>query len=482
MKNKPFLFLQVKRSIEKPGVSLFNRSYEKAFEPVKEAQMVRPEAEYFALNEFRAIGIQSGLDFDKGESIKVLDKSPNGWWFGKIGEHEGWIPSSYIGKREKSKNDVNSSASKPKRPEPPNVQSKPDQFGFQSDLASAIGSVTLQKTRETSRNSYVAIAAFEDNSEGILSLREGDVVEVVDQSEGEWWLVKLNDREGWAPSNYLKQYDGPQETRPKPPKPKASAKPKPPQKPSVKPSPHKYDKPVFPALPVLKPVIKIIPKEDKKPVDPVPAKKIGKLNTSLFESKIPLAPPQNQTDKQHSSPSKSVVASKTCVATASYTSQEEGGVSFTQGECFQFVQDSGSGWWLVKTKEGEEKWAPASYLEMKESTTGNTTEKKRATRREPPPPPNAKPTGSKPAKPVAPKPAKRDHKPPRPVPPKKTAGPSKQMCIAVATFADEEEASVSFQEGDTLEVLEQNDSGWWYVKTERDECGWAPSNFLRPAS
>jgi len=322
-----------------------------------------------------------------------------------------------------------------------------------------LGSVTLKKTQETAQNYYVAIASFEDNTEGVISLREGDIVEVLDQTEGEWWLVKLNNSEGWAPSSYLKTYEVPQENHSKPPKPKVTAKPKPPERPT-----HKYDKPAFPpvklvtkenrkpydkpAFPPVKPVseenkkpydkpafppVKVV-KEDKKPVSPVAPKRIGKLDTAMFESKIALRPSQFQTDnsKPHVTQSHSV--------------------------------------------------SPSKVSATRLSSAENTAEGNKPTRREPPPPPTAKQTGSKPPKPVPPKPVKRDPKPPRPAPPKKTTVPLKLMYVALATVADDDVASVSFQEGDLMEVLEQHDGGWWYVKTSNDECGWAPSNFLRPAS
>lgn len=292
----------------------------------------------------------------------------------------------------------------------------------------------MRKSKEISANYYVAVASFDDKTDGVISLREGDVVEVLDQSEGEWWLVKLNDREGWAPSSYLKIYDQPQESHSKPPKPKVSAKPKPPQRPT-----HKYDRPAFPPVKQLTkedrkpydkpafPPVKQVVKEDKKPVSPVTPKRIGKLDTTMFESKIPLMPPQFQTDNSHSV-------------------------------------------------------SPSKTSATRVSSVDNTTVGKKPARREPPPPPKAKQSGSKPVKPVPPKPPKRDPKPPRPAPPKKTTVPLKIMYVALATFADDDEASVSFQEGEIMEVLEENDGGWWYVKTSKDECGWAPSNYLRPCS
>ncbi len=53
---------------------------------------------------------------------------------------------------------------------------------------------------------YVAISAYEPESDEVLSLHEGEQVEVLDDAEEDWWLVRkfFNSREGWVPGQYLK--------------------------------------------------------------------------------------------------------------------------------------------------------------------------------------------------------------------------------------------------------------------------------------
>jgi uncharacterized protein YgiM (DUF1202 family) len=560
-------------------LSIANQSYEKSFEPVKDAALKNPEAEYFTIEEFRALGMQSGLDFDKGEAVEVLDKSPNGWWLGKIGGQEGWIPSSYVQKRVKIQKG-NSTAPKPDRPQPPSAKSvsevKPESSNmpyFKNDLTAALTSMTLKSSagQQSTKELYAAVSDFEDSSDGVVSLREGDVVEVKDKSEVEWWLVRMNGKEGWAPSSYLtkrEQKESPP-CRPKPPptknsielsstqkanakqagpppvpdtkpvpshktngkpalplvpntkptsSPKPSAKPTPPtvpsgkpvssRKASTKPAPPPVPntkpsfsqkpnvKPAIPTLPSAKPVPSLKPKSDSlqsqkhkhKPVFPLkpikkpspvmnrkddekPKKQIGKLNTALFESKLPMLTPQHDdkpnqpeilgkralptTAKPKNAPGKSTTSQ--CVAIATYTNTDKDDISFGEGEVFDFLDDSGSGWWLVKTREGQEKWAPASYLEMKTSTVDMATKNNIPVRRDPPKPP------------VKPDPLK------KPV----SSKPAKQLYVAMATFCEDDEASISFQEGDTMEVVEQDDGGWWMVKIG-DATGWAPSNYLQP--
>ncbi|KAI8458623.1 myosin I [Phakopsora pachyrhizi] len=50
---------------------------------------------------------------------------------------------------------------------------------------------------------YVAIGAFETEEEGEIGLSKGDVVEVIQEENNGWWLVKNGNKQGWAPSNYL---------------------------------------------------------------------------------------------------------------------------------------------------------------------------------------------------------------------------------------------------------------------------------------
>eukprot|EP00058_Branchiostoma_floridae_P018304 XP_002603793.1 hypothetical protein BRAFLDRAFT_86624 [Branchiostoma floridae] len=67
------------------------------------------EVEYVTLADFQAT-MQDGISFQEGEKLKVIEKSPSGWWFVTTGEAgtEGWAPASYIERRER-----------PKKPPPP---------------------------------------------------------------------------------------------------------------------------------------------------------------------------------------------------------------------------------------------------------------------------------------------------------------------------------------------------------------------------
>jgi len=36
------------------------------------------------------------LTFNKGQLIEVIKKKTNGWWMGKLGTSEGWVPSNFL--------------------------------------------------------------------------------------------------------------------------------------------------------------------------------------------------------------------------------------------------------------------------------------------------------------------------------------------------------------------------------------------------
>ncbi|KFZ08656.1 hypothetical protein V501_05860 [Pseudogymnoascus sp. VKM F-4519 (FW-2642)] len=83
---------------------------------------------------------------------------------------------------------------------------------------------------------FRAMYDFEGQSANELSFKKDEVVDIVQKENNGWWLAKINGREGWAPSAYLKE-----ETPPPPPPPSArpsaaNGKPKPPAPPAKRPA------------------------------------------------------------------------------------------------------------------------------------------------------------------------------------------------------------------------------------------------------
>ena len=57
--------------------------------------------------------------------------------------------------------------------------------------------------------------------------------------------------------------------------------------------------------------------------------------------------------------------------------------------------------------------------------------------------------------------------------------PSRKKYVVLQSFFAEERGEVSLEEGEEVDVLQKESSGWWYVKNDFCE-GWAPSAFLAP--
>lgn len=70
-------------------------------------------------------------------------------------------------------------------------------------------------------------------------------------------------------------------------------------------------------------------------------------------------------------------------------------------------------------------------------------------------------------------------RPTPPPPPPPPAEPPKQMYRAKFDF-NGQEGEMSLKKGDEVELIEENDNGWWLVKKDGEEA-WAPYNYLEPA-
>ncbi|KAM4636489.1 SH3 and PX domain-containing protein 2A isoform 3-T3 [Discoglossus pictus] len=76
------------------------------------------EVEYYTIAEFQSC-ISDGISFHGGQKADVVEKNSGGWWYVQIGEKEGWAPSSYIDKRKKPNlNRRTSTLTRPKVPPP----------------------------------------------------------------------------------------------------------------------------------------------------------------------------------------------------------------------------------------------------------------------------------------------------------------------------------------------------------------------------
>ena len=126
------------------------------------------------------------LSFVKGEEVEVIDSSNADWWYVSINGKEGYVPFTFLAKKEPS----------------PVTETKPPVVKKRSTPQP----VTKQPPKPAPRGGgkkrlYRALADYADEDGG-LSFHEGDLLELLDDSD-DWWFVKLGAVEGWAPSTYL---------------------------------------------------------------------------------------------------------------------------------------------------------------------------------------------------------------------------------------------------------------------------------------
>nr|XP_028586201.1 SH3 and PX domain-containing protein 2A isoform X4 [Podarcis muralis] len=132
------------------------------------------EVEYYTIAEFQSC-ISDGISFHGGQKAEVIDKNSGGWWYVQIGEKEGWAPASYIDKRKKPNlNRRTSTLTRPKVPPPaPPNKSKDSEEGT---VAGTISSGDAQDKQKYEEPEY-DVPAFGADSESELSQGEDGSLE-----------------------------------------------------------------------------------------------------------------------------------------------------------------------------------------------------------------------------------------------------------------------------------------------------------------
>ncbi|XP_061833158.2 SH3 and PX domain-containing protein 2A-like isoform X1 [Nerophis lumbriciformis] len=150
------------------------------------------------------------------------------------------------------------------------------------------------------------------------------------------------------------------------------------------------------------------------------------------------------------------------VAVANYERQENSEISLKAGETVDVIEKSESGWWFVSTAE-EQGWVPATYLDSQSGTrddsdlgtsrTGEVTKRRKAH-------------------------LKRLDR-------RWTLGgivnrqqSREEKYVTVQPYSSQGKDEVSFEKGVTVEVIQKNLEGWWYIRYLGSE-GWAPASYLK---
>ena len=326
------------------------------------------EAEYVTLSDYRAQGFNGGLSVEKGVSVHIIEKSPNGWWYCKTGENEGWVPSSYIERRERREKQVNQVTK-------PAVASRPAALG-----KTVIPKPTLPKPvvakpvatkpggkkpgvpkpvpgkRDAEGFNYIVICDYCDRDNLNISLKEGAQVKVLEKRDSGWWYVQSSGAEGWAPSTYLTEKPKPK--RPQPPSkvniPPITARQQANRPPPARPSP--------PARPTNPPSGRRrgaagppIPSRGQKPT--LPRKNnFGSVENLRVKPAVAL--------KQAHSIENLISRTQYYYVIADFSDEmNEDTLEIKQGERIEVTKRDEGGWWLAK-KGNQTGWVPSNYLEQ----------------------------------------------------------------------------------------------------------------------
>uniref|UniRef100_A0A3B4TLV1 SH3 and PX domain-containing protein 2A n=1 Tax=Seriola dumerili TaxID=41447 RepID=A0A3B4TLV1_SERDU len=150
------------------------------------------------------------------------------------------------------------------------------------------------------------------------------------------------------------------------------------------------------------------------------------------------------------------------VAVANYERQENSEISLKAGETVDVIEKSESGQWFVSTAE-EQGWVPATYLDSQNGTrddldlgtsrTGEVTKRRKAH-------------------------LKRLDR-------RWTLGgivnrqqSREEKYVTIQPYTSQGKDEVSFEKGVTVEVIQKNLEGWWYIRYLGKE-GWAPASYLK---
>ncbi|XP_043925041.1 SH3 and PX domain-containing protein 2B isoform X2 [Protopterus annectens] len=292
---------------------------------------------------------------------------------------------------------------------------------------------------------YVAVNDYEKQESTEIGLRVGQVVDVIEKNESGWWFVSTADEQGWVPATCLEAQDG--------------------------------------------------TLDDFQP-DEVPRRfwslprHVGRRRTlgDLY--------------------SYGWGREEKYVVIYPYSARDQDEINLERGNIVEIVQKNLEGWWKIRY-QGQEGWAPASYLKkangdaMAPRTTSGSTVSSNALDLDGYPRQHSSASRDREVlnnqkdqkselrfsafvdnKNKAPD--KRQRPPPRrdltiprglnlpkpPIPPQ-----VEEEYYTIADFQTTILDGISFSAGLKVEVVEKNSNGWWYIQIDEKE-GWAPATYI----
>ncbi|CAK8675641.1 unnamed protein product [Clavelina lepadiformis] len=284
------------------------------------------------------------LSVVSGQVVEVIEKHENGWWFVNDEEGErGWVPGVYLEKKDGSSEDLVTKQCQPGEGE-----------------------------------KYITTAKF-TGSQDEISFGVGVLVEVLQKNLEGWWLVSYKGKQGWAPASYLEK---PAE--------------------AVLRQTNKVE--VISSVRDLRGHRRSLPAETMRAIAPPSTVtcaavssarssprhlQLGKTNSDAHNSRIKTVaatfskssrkpqtpPPKKSSVKRKGSfaqkpqvppplpPAPDLIAEPVYeyVTTSSFSATIPHGISFKEEKKVKVIEKSPGDWWYIEL-DGEEGWAPASYI------------------------------------------------------------------------------------------------------------------------
>ncbi|XP_060624307.1 SH3 and PX domain-containing protein 2A isoform X2 [Anolis sagrei] len=152
------------------------------------------------------------------------------------------------------------------------------------------------------------------------------------------------------------------------------------------------------------------------------------------------------------------------VVVSNYEKQENSEISLQAGEVVDVIEKNESGWWFVSTSE-EQGWVPATYLESQSGVRDDSEI-------------NMSKGGEV---------SKRRKAHLRRLDRRWTLGgmvnrqqSREEKYVTIQPYTSQGKDEIGFDKGVTVEVIQKNLEGWWYIRYLGKE-GWAPASYLKKA-
>ncbi|XP_044293987.1 SH3 and PX domain-containing protein 2A isoform X2 [Varanus komodoensis] len=152
------------------------------------------------------------------------------------------------------------------------------------------------------------------------------------------------------------------------------------------------------------------------------------------------------------------------VVVSNYEKQENSEISLQSGEVVDVIEKNESGWWFVSTSE-EQGWVPATYLESQSGVRDDSEI-------------NMSKGGEV---------SKRRKAHLRRLDRRWTLGgmvnrqqSREEKYVTIQSYTSQGKDEIGFDKGVTVEVVQKNLEGWWYIRYLGKE-GWAPASYLKKA-